>query len=48
MTQGWDRTGHVDLSPLKSGSEFEVHSAPERGCGASIWAGHFVHMSATE
>jgi hypothetical protein len=36
MAQGWDRTGHVDLSPLKNRSEFEVHSAPERGCGASF------------
>jgi hypothetical protein len=31
---------------LKKGPEFEVHSAPERGCGASIWAAHFVDPAA--
>jgi hypothetical protein len=33
---------------LKNGSGFEVHSAPERGYRASIWAGHFTAIGGDE
>ena len=36
MAQGWNRTGHISSLSSQIGTEFEVHSAPERGCGASI------------
>jgi hypothetical protein len=47
MTQGWNRSGHIGSSP-ENGSEFESHSAPERGSGASIWAGHFAAVTARQ
>ena len=36
MAQGWNRTDHVRSLSSKNGSEFKIHSAPERCCGASI------------
>src|SRR5665213_3383799 len=38
----------ISASLLAKRIGFDVHSAPERGCGASIRGGHFVHISAVE